>query len=101
MVIRAFSTCLFVISTFVFTISGTGPTAHAQELEPIEIQLPKPMFVGTPQNFRVPNLEKPLGKPRPLFLAPPGTTNVALGKPVSSTDEEPIIGELEQVTDDG
>ncbi len=76
------------------------PAAAAQELEAIEIELPKPMFVGTPQNFRVPNLEKPLGRPRPPFLAPAGTSNVALGKPVSSSDEEPIIGELVQVNDD-
>jgi hypothetical protein len=74
--------------------------AEPQELEAIAIELPKPMFVGTPQNFRVANLEKPLGKPRPPFLAPAGTTNVALGQSISSTDELPIIGELELITDD-
>lgn len=81
---------------------GYGVSASvAQELKPIDLELPQPMFVGTPQNFRVSNLEKPLGKPRPPFLAPAGTTNVALGKPVSSSEEElPIIGELEQITDD-
>jgi len=68
-------------------------------LVPIDIKLPKPMFVGTPQNIRVPNLEKPLGRPRPPFLAPVGTKNVAFGKPVASTDEEPIIGEIEMITD--
>ncbi len=70
-----------------------------QKLVPIEIKLPKPMFIGTPQNLNVPNLEKPLGKPRPPFLAPVGTKNVALGKPVTSSDEEPIIGEIEMITD--
>ena len=74
---------------------STGPA----EMVPIDIELPKPMFVGTPQNTRVPNLEKPLGKPRPPFLAPAGTTNVALEKPVASSDEEPIIGEIEMITD--
>jgi len=68
---------------------STGPA----EMVPIEIELPKPMFVGTPQDTRVPNLEKPLGKPRPPFLAPAGTTNVAFEKPVASSDEEPIIGD--------
>jgi len=66
---------------------------------PIDIVLPKPMFVGTPQDTRVANLEKPLGKPRPPLLAPAGTTNVALEKPVASSDEEPIIGEIEMITD--
>jgi len=74
--------------------------ANAQDMKPIEIKLPKPMFVGTPQNLKVPNLEKPLGKARPPFLAPAGTKNVALEKAVASTDEEPIIGEIDMITDD-
>ena len=68
-------------------------------LVPIDIKLPKPMFVGTPTDTKVPNLEKPLGKARPPFLAPEGTKNVALGKPIASSDEEPIIGEIEMITD--
>lgn len=71
----------------------------AQKMEPIRIELPKPMFVGTPQNLNVPHLEKPLGKARPDFLAPAGTENVSFEKPVSATDEEPIIGEIEMITD--
>ncbi len=69
------------------------------KMVPIPLELPKPMFVGTPQNLRVPNLEKPLGKPRPPFYAPEGTTNVAAGKTISSSDEEPVIGEIEMITD--
>lgn len=71
----------------------------AQKLEPIDLKLPKAVFTGTPQNINVANLEKPLGKSRPPFLAPEGTENVALGKHVSSTDEEPIIGEIDMITD--
>ena len=73
--------------------------ANTAGMVPIDIKLPKPMFVGTPQDTKVPNLEKPLGKARPPFLAPEGATNVALGKPVASSDEEPIIGEIEMITD--
>ncbi len=71
-----------------------------EKLVAIEIELPKPMFVGTPQDTRTPHLERPSGKPRPPFLAPVGTRNLALGKPVTSSDEEPIIGELSMITDD-
>jgi hypothetical protein len=73
--------------------------AKAEKMAPIPIQLPKPMFEGTPQNLRVPNLQKPLGRPRDPFLAPAGVVNVAKGKKVSSSDELPIIGEIEQVND--
>jgi hypothetical protein len=75
-----------------------GQEENAEQV-PIDIKLPKPMFVGTPQNMQVKNLEKPLGKPRPPFLAPAGTKNVALGKNVISTDDEPVIGEIELITD--
>lgn len=71
----------------------------AGDLAPIDLELPKPMFVGTPQDTRVENLEKPLGHPRPPFSAPAGTKNVSKGKPVSSSDEEPIIGEIDMITD--
>ena len=70
-----------------------------EKLVPIPIQLPKPMFEGTPQNLSVPNLQKPLGRPRDPFLAPAGVTDVAKGKKVTSSDSEPVIGDLEQVTD--
>ena len=63
------------------------------------IALPRPMFEGTPQDIKVPNLETPLGKPRPPFLAPAGTTNVARGKPVASSTLDPTAGDLEQLTD--
>ncbi len=54
-------------------------TLGAQTLAPIPIELPKPMFEGTPQNLAVPHLQKPLGRPRDPFLAPAGVTNVAPG----------------------
>jgi len=83
--------------------TGPAPACPAEtstsELVPIEIKLPRPMFVGTPQDTRVANLEKPRGAPRPPFLAPAETKNVAFGKPISSSDEEPIIGEIEMITD--
>lgn len=77
----------------------SAQAASGAKLVPIPIQLPKPMFEGTPQNLAVPNLQKPLGRPRDPFLAPAGVTNVAKGKPVTSSDMEPVIGEIEQVTD--
>jgi len=78
---------------------ATPPHELARGLAPLEIELPKEMFRDTPIDRRVPNLEKPLGRPRPPFMAPVGAQNVALGKPVSSSDEEPIIGEIELITD--
>ncbi|AQQ70429.1 hypothetical protein SMSP2_00777 [Limihaloglobus sulfuriphilus] len=68
-------------------------------MEVLNIDLPKPMFVGTPQDLNVKNLEPARGEPRPPFLVPEGTKNVALNKPIMSSDDMPIIGELEMITD--
>lgn len=89
------------LSLFFFIAGALALPAAAQTagLQPLPIVLPKPLFEGTPENLKVPNLEKPLGKPRPAFLAPAGTANVARGKPVSSSDSDPAIGDLEMVTD--
>jgi hypothetical protein len=73
--------------------------AQSSELVPIPLELPKPMFQGTPQNLSVPNLEKPLGRARDPFLAPAGVANISLDKVVTSSDMEPIIGDVEQVAD--
>jgi hypothetical protein len=81
--------------------SQPAPAAAATEgkMVPLDLKLPRPMFIGTPTNIAVPNLEKPLGKPRPPFLVPEGTVNVASKKPVTGSDELPTIGELSMVTD--
>ncbi|MDH7599757.1 MAG: hypothetical protein QHH07_09015 [Sedimentisphaerales bacterium] len=82
--------------------SGQGkPAPSAQsDLVPIPLTLPKPMFVGTPTNFEgITDIEPPLGKARPPFLAPKGVKNVALGKPVTSSTPDPIIGRLSMITD--
>ncbi len=83
---------LFLYGIVLFPVQG-------QEMEPLDIDLPYPMFVGTPQDFDVPDLEDPLGIPRPPFYAPSGTENVALEKPVESTDDEPVFGEIMLITD--
>ncbi len=87
---------MFVMS---FLVASNYPLAQNKDLAPIKLDLPKPMFVGTPTNLAVPNLEKPLGKPRPPFYAPKGTQNIALKKPVTSTDKYPVIGEISYITD--
>jgi hypothetical protein len=78
-----------------------APCATAQDpgKEVLKIQLPKPMFVGTPKNIRTPNLETVTGRPRGPFMVPVGTVLLSAGKPVTSSDKEPVIGEIGYVTD--
>ena len=73
-----------------------------KNLAPLPLKLPRPTAVPTPRNLppgtRV-KIPKDKWKPRKPFYAPKGVTNVALNKPVTSSDPEPLIGTLDLVTD--
>ena len=67
--------------------------------EELKLKLPKPMFIGTPTNIKSANLGPITGKPRPPFFVPKGTVLLSAKKPVTSSDMQPVIGELDMVTD--
>ncbi|HOZ45621.1 MAG TPA: discoidin domain-containing protein [Candidatus Hydrogenedentes bacterium] len=94
------STWLVVLS--VCTLFVAMMPAQAAEgdggLVPLKLKLPKPMFIGTPKNIQAPNLEKAGTKHQPVMV-PADAVNLALEKSVTSSDNEPIIGDLEQITD--
>src|SRR5262245_29981876 len=85
----------------VLTVSLTvvALNARAQDKVPLKTELPKPMFVGTPVPVKIPNLEPARQGKRPDFMVPEGTTNVARGKKVTASDNEPVIGTLDLITD--
>ena len=94
------------ISGFAFLIAAlfalggvVGFQDKDEEKVVLELKLPKPMFVGTPRNIRSPNLERITGKRRGPFYVPKGTVLLSLNKPVIGSDSEPVIGEMEFVTD--
>ena len=72
-----------------------APCAPAQDLgkEVLKIQLPKPMFVGTPKNIRTPNLETVTGRPRGPFMVPVGTKLLSSKRPVSTVSgfSSPVV----------
>ena len=73
-------------------------TVYAQDKVPLKTDLPPPLFVGTPVPYSVPNLEPKVTK-WPEFMVPAGTTNLALGKKVTASDNDPVVGTLDLVTD--
>jgi len=79
--------------------AATLGTTAAPGTQPLELRLPKPLFVGTPKNIKSTNLEKPLPGKRPVYQVPAGTVLLSGGKKVTSSDAAPIIGSLEEVTD--
>jgi hypothetical protein len=88
-----------LLSLLSVTLLATAINAPAQVKVPLQTDLPKPLFVGTPVPIDVPNLEPKLTGKRPDFLVPAGTTNLAKGKKVTASDNEPVVGTLDLVTD--
>jgi len=91
----------WIIPFLLLSISAAASDSalQDQEKEVLKLELPKPMFVGTPTNIRTPNLERITGKPRGTFLVPKGTVLLSSEKAVTSSDWQPVIGDLEFVTD--
>jgi hypothetical protein len=80
-------------------VSPRPLAAQEQTKEELKLELPKPMFIGTPRNISSPNLEKITGKPRGAIFVPAGTKLVSLNKPVTASDMQPVIGEVSLITD--
>ena len=89
---------LAAVLLFAWTVAPLG-AQPAPGKEELKLKLPKPMFIGTPTNIRSPNLEKITGKPRGPFYVPKGTALLSAKKKVSSSDMQPVIGELDMVND--
>ena len=84
--------------TLVTTLALAG-AALAQETIPLPAVLPKPNFIGTPSDAPAgANVEKPLGRPRPIPQVPKGTVNLALKKKVTAS-KAPYEGSLDLITD--
>ena len=87
---RKFTTALSVVALIA--------AAHAADTVPLKVEYPKPLFAGTPRPIQLANLE-PAGIKRPDIMVPAGTTVISKGKPVTSSDSLPVIGELSFITD--
>ena len=101
--ITATLTCAAGLALLITPFSATAGEPEQKKdanLVPIDLKLPKPAFKGTPKHVPAgSNLEKPRKGPRPPLLAPKGTKNVAAGRPVTASDNDPILGSAKFITD--
>ena len=86
----------FIVNAFCLLIIGTVLRGDSV---PLPLELPRPLFVGTPVPIDIPNLKRPGADRRPDFLAPAGVVNLAAGCKVTGSDPYPVIGDLEYATD--
>jgi len=97
----AASTALFLINCKgggSSTTSGGGTSGGTPGGEPIAVEFPPELIEGTPKPMNVPNLIQ-VPEKAPTFLVPKGTVLLSKGKKVTSSDDNPIIGTLDLITD--
>lgn len=85
-------------SLLALSLIALAASAQAADQVPLKVELPKPLFAGTPRPIAIPNLE-PLTTKQPELMVPAGTAVISKGKKVTSSDNLPVIGELSFVTD--
>lgn len=79
--------------------SAFALTAHlAAANAPLKVEVPKPLFAGTPRPISLANLE-PANAKRPDIMVAPDVKLISKGKKVTSSDSLPVIGELSFITD--
>jgi hypothetical protein len=88
-----------LISKLTVALALTATAVLAEDKVPLKLELPNPLFVGTPVPIKVPNVEPEQKAERTDFLVPAGTVNLAKGKKVTASDAEPVVGSLDLVTD--
>lgn len=103
------TTAAMLFSASLAPVSQAAPAKKAPAKKPagnagkvaLQLKLPRAAFMGTPKAIPPGTTvdRSTLGKHRGAFFVPAGLTNVAAGKPVTSSDERPIIGSLPVVTD--
>lgn len=85
--------------TLLLAALALASSAFAADKVPLKVELPKPLFAGTPRPISgIANLE-PAGAKRPDVMVPAGTKLLSKGKTVTSSDSLPVIGELSFLTD--
>ena len=95
---KIFSMTLILTSLFIMGLQADSGQESENKVV-LQPELPKPMFIGTPKNIRTANLEAVTGKKRGDFYVPRGTVLLSSDKPAVSSDMEPVIGEIEFLTD--
>ena len=95
-------------STLIFTACGDKSTSDNNSAAPeaaassgriaLTTEIPPELIEGTPQPIKVANLEQ-APTSAPSLAVSEGTVLLSAGKPVTGSDDFPIIGELEYITD--
>ena len=85
---------LLTVLASALALAATASAADA----PLKVEVPKPLFAGTPRPISLANLE-PANTKRADIMVSSDVKLLSKGKKVTSSDSLPVIGELSFITD--
>jgi hypothetical protein len=98
--VLAFTAGVAITFLLIFSTDAQAQDAKSDGLAPLPLVFPPPTLKGTPQNLPTDTTAlPPSDKPPAPFYAPKGVKNIALEKPVTSSNPSPVSGDLQQITD--
>jgi len=108
------SLSLAALSALALTLAGCGGSGDASDAsssapadnaaaaaaggKTLTTEIPPEQIEGTPMPIKVPNLQQ-APKKAPAIQVPEGVVLLSAGKPVTGSDDFPIVGELAYITD--
>jgi hypothetical protein len=92
--------CLSRLCALAQDTNQSGSAANGDKLVPLNLKLPAPAFVGTPQNVPADADVEPMSTtPRPPLMVPEGLKNLAPGSTISCSDTNVRASGLAKITD--
>jgi len=88
-----------LVSYVMMVLAAVQCTLQGQNTMPLKTAIPRALAANTPEPIHLSNLEGTDPSRKLELMVPVGTTNVALKKPVTSSDSDPLLGTLDQITD--
>jgi hypothetical protein len=79
--------------------ASSAPSTGVANGKPLEVTFPPELIEGTPKPINLPVAVDQALTAAPLFNVAEGTTLLSKGKKVTSSDDNPIIGSLDLITD--
>jgi len=96
--VAALAGCALAWAPVALAEEDEGGASIPEGMTEVELELPTPVYGGTPLDYWGENLEPPSFKPRPPIVVPEGASNVAEGKSVTASSDL-NYGELEMIVD--
>ena len=85
------------VSVILGVLALAAAQSFAADMKPLKLDVPPSQLEGTPVPVKLAG-QTPVEEPNPVPMVPADVKNIALNKPVTASDDFPVLGDLEYIT---